>query len=101
MRGTIMKSISTFPAFTLVAVSFAAMAVFGVIDQVEAGKGIPGSGAGTYKVSPIKPPTTGTAKANSPREHGAEKVFAPPQRGYCRYPRRGCYSGIGKVRDHR
>jgi hypothetical protein len=64
-----------------------------------------------YSVSPIvrggasKPPTTGTAKANPPRivrEHGDEKVFAPPRPGYCRYPHRGCYrAGDAIVRDHR
>jgi hypothetical protein len=107
-----MKSISTFPIFSLVAVSFAGMAVFAVIDQAQAGKGITASGSGTYKMGPIaaggvkKLPatgTTGTAKANPPRirppifedgshrgVHGDEKVFAPPQ-----------LSRKGIVRDHR
>ena len=107
-----MKSISTFPTFSPVALSFAGMALFAVIDQAEAGKGNPPSGSGTYKASstapwpaPSKPPTTGTAKANPPRiirEHGEEKVFSPPRPGYCRYPRRGCYNaGNAIVRDHR
>jgi hypothetical protein len=70
-----MKSVSSFPIFSLVTVSFAGMALFAVIDQVEAGKGITASGSGTYKVSPNvgggiskppKPPTTGTVKANPP-----------------------------------
>jgi hypothetical protein len=111
MQETAMKFVPTFPIFSLVTVSFAGMALFAVIDRAEAGKGITGSGSGTYKVSPIvrggvsKPPTTGTAKANTPpivRTHGDEKVFSPPQRGYCRYPHRGCYNASGaKVRDHR
>ncbi|HWE19978.1 MAG TPA: hypothetical protein VG758_22815 [Hyphomicrobiaceae bacterium] len=106
-----MKSISTFPTFSVVTLSFAGMALFAVIDQVEAGKGITASGSRTYSVSPTirggvtKPPTTGTVKANPPRivrEHGDEKVFAPPRRGYCRYPSRGCYNPSGaKIRDHR
>ena len=59
-----MKSISTFPTFSPVALSFAGMALFAVIDQAEAGKGITANGSGTYKASPIvrggvsKPPTT-------------------------------------------
>jgi hypothetical protein len=111
MQETAMKSISTCPTFSVVALSFAGMTLFAVIDQVEAGKGIPPSGSGTYKVSPIvrggvsKPPTTGTVKANPPRivhEHGEEKVFSPPRPGYCRYPHRGCYNpGNAIVRDHR
>jgi hypothetical protein len=48
-----MKSISTFPTFSLVTVSFAGIAVFAVIDQAEAGKGITASGSRTYSVSPI------------------------------------------------
>jgi hypothetical protein len=111
MQETAMKCNATLPTFSLVTVSFAGMAFFAVIDQVEAGKGITANGSGTYKVSPIvrggvsKPQTTGTLKANPPpivRTHGDEKVFSPPQRGYCRYPHRGCYNGSGaKVRDHR
>jgi hypothetical protein len=111
MQEAAMKSISTFPTFSRVALSFAGMALFAVIDQAEAGKGITANGSGTYKASPIvrggvsKPPTTGTAKANPPRivrEHGEEKVFSPPRPGYCRYPHRGCYNaGNAIVRDHR
>jgi hypothetical protein len=111
MQETAMKCNATLPTFSLVTVSFAGMAFFAVIDQVEAGKGITANGSGTYKASPIvrggvsKPQTTGTLKANPPpivRTHGDEKVFSPPQRGYCRYPHRGCYNGSGaKVRDHR
>jgi hypothetical protein len=105
-----MKSISTFPAFSIVTVSFAGMALFAVIDQVEAGKGITASGSRTYSVGPIvrggvsKPPTTGTAKANPPRivrEHGDEKVFAPPGRVWCHHPVPDCHRRTGKVRDHR
>ena len=109
-----MKSISTVPTFSLVTMSFAGVALLAVIDQAEAGKGITASSSGTYKVGPIagggvsKLPTTGmtgTVKANPPpivRTHGDEKVFSPPQRGYCRYPHRGCYNASGaKVRDHR
>jgi hypothetical protein len=69
-----MKSISISPTFSLVTVSLAGMAVFALIDQAEAGKGIQANGSGTYKVGPIaggvsklpKPPTTGTVKANPP-----------------------------------
>ena len=85
--------------------SFAGMALFAVIDQVEARKGIPPSGSETYRLSPIvhggvnKPPTTGTAKAKPPRivrVQGEEKVFSPPR------PHRGCYNaGNAVVRDHR
>jgi hypothetical protein len=106
-----MKSISTFPTFSLATVLFASMPLFAVIDQAEAGKGITASGSRTYSVSPIarggvsKPPTTGAAKVNPPRivrEHGAEKVGAPPRPGYCRYPHPGCYNAASaKVRDHR
>jgi hypothetical protein len=106
-----MKPISTLPTYSLVALSFAGMALFALIDEVEAGKGIRGNGSGTYKMSPIvrggvsKPPTTGTVKANPPpivRTHRDEKVFSPPRQGYCRYPHRGCYNASGvKVRDHR
>jgi hypothetical protein len=107
MQETTMKPISIFPTFSLVILSLAGMTLFAVIDQVEAGKGITASGSGTYKVGGgvNKPPTTGTAKANPPpivRTHRDEKVFSPPQRGYCRYPHRGCYNASGaKVRDHR
>jgi hypothetical protein len=111
MQETAMKSGLTVPTFSLATVSLAGMALFAVIDPVEAGKAITASGSRTYSVSPIarggvsKLPTTGTAKANPPRivrEHGDEKVFAPPRPGYCRYPHRGCYNaGNAIVRDHR
>jgi hypothetical protein len=107
MQETAMKSISTFPTFSLVAVAFAGMAVFAVIDQAEAGKGFMGTAFRTYKMNPIvrggvsKPPTTGTAKANPSRivrEHGEEKVFAP---GSAPGGQRSCHHGCTNVRDHR
>jgi hypothetical protein len=74
-----MKSISIFPTFSVVTLAFAGMAVFAGSHQAEAGKGITATNTGTYKVGPIagggvsklpKPPTTGTAKPNSPIGHG-------------------------------
>src|SRR5262249_28116688 len=109
-RSTAMKSGSTFPTFSLATVSFAGMALFAVIDPVEAGKGITPSGAGTYRVSPIvrgggrQPPTTGDAKAQPPaigREGGKEKWFFPPGGVWCPHPVPDCDRRTGKVRDHR
>lgn len=111
MQGTAMKSISTYPSFSLVTVSFAGMALFAVIDQAEAGKGITASGSRTYSESSIvrggvsKPPTTGTAKANRPivRDHrGGDKVFSPPPHCFKHFHPHGCVD-VNKaiVRDHR
>jgi hypothetical protein len=95
MQETAMKSISALSTRALVTVSFAGMAVFAVIDQAEARKGITASGSGTYKVGPIaaggvkKLPTTGTtgtAKPSSPVGHGLRPCTRPYQRVCIRTP---------------
>jgi hypothetical protein len=95
MRETVMKSTSNVPTFSLATMSLAGMALFAVIDQAEAGKGIPANGSGTYKVGPIagggvsrlpRPPTTGTVKPKSPVGHGRPYCGVYKYNPECRIP---------------
>jgi hypothetical protein len=88
-----MKSVSIFPIFSHVTVSFAGMAVLAVIDQAEAGKGITASGSRTYSAHVRR---AGQGRFQESLRHAVRerlqsvspRLGVPPQgRGQGRHPR--------------